>query len=173
MKSKLAVLKSASQLFLFMKVSGGVMEVLEVDLNSVKLWMVFFSPFSWVLTQILLLRSYFWHIYVTAAYVLYVCICLKLRNSEYLHPPALKGLTQWALQEKLADQRAVQSLLTRHGQEPWWCSECGREGLVLQENKISFLPLWVGTGSTSFSVEREFCLSCWSHDAVWNSYLFW
>lgn len=35
-------------------------------------------------------------------------------------------------------------------------------GLVLQENKISILPFWVGTGSASFfSVEREFsvCLA--------------
>lgn len=43
MKSKLAVLKSASQSFLFMKVSGGVVEMLEIDLNSVKLCFGFFS----------------------------------------------------------------------------------------------------------------------------------
>lgn len=33
------------------------------------------------------------------------------------------------------------------------CSECGREGSVLWENKISILPSWVSTVSTSlFSV---------------------
>lgn len=89
---------------------------------------------------------------MSACFVLYGCICLKLRNSAYLHHPALEGLTQWALQEKLVDHRA--SYKAQPG-AVMVCSECEREGLVLRENK-SILPSWVSTVSTSlFSVENS------------------
>lgn len=91
---------------------------------------------------------------MSACYVLCVCIWLKLRTSAYLHPRALQGLTQGALQEKLADHGAV--TVTSYRARPgalMVCSECGREGLLLRENKISMLLSWVSTASTSlFSV---------------------
>lgn len=73
-------------------------------------------------------------------------------------PPSLEGLTQWALQQELADHRAV----TVTSYKAWpgagmVCSECGREGLVLWENKISILPSWVSTVSTS--LQGILCLS--------------
>lgn len=154
-KSKLSILKSASQKFLFMKVvSGDVTQTLEADLNSVKLCLaLFFFPSPECLHSFccLDLRS---DTFMCQLIMFFVYAFPEIKKLSITSPSCSGRFDSMGFAEKLPDHRAV--AVTSYKAWPgamMVCSECGREGLVLQENKISILASWVSTISTSlFSV---------------------